>query len=90
MIRRERRDGGGAREMRKGGKRERIEKDTRERIEIERKEKETKGSRDDNLKRKWRNVTSYLCLLFSFLKALRTPMSFQLDSAVSAAVTVKY
>ena len=44
-----------------------IEKGSRERIEIERKEKETKGSRDDNLKRKRRNITTFLCLLFSFL-----------------------
>ena len=39
MIRRERRDGGEARGMRKG----RRERGSRERIEIERKEKETKG-----------------------------------------------
>ena len=55
-------------EMRKG-RRERIEKGSRERIEIERKEKETKGSCNDNLKR--RNITTCLCLLFNFLKALR-------------------
>ena len=56
-------------EMRKG-RRERIEKGSRERIEIERKEKETKGNQNDNLKRR-RNITTCLCLLFSFLKALR-------------------
>ena len=43
-------------EMRKG-RRERIEKGNRERIEIERKEKETKGIRDDHLKRRRRNIT---------------------------------
>ena len=41
MIRRERRDGGEARDMWKG-RRKRIEKGSRERIEIER--KETKGN----------------------------------------------
>ena len=51
-------------EMRKG-RRERIEKGSRERIEIERKEKETKGSSDDNLKRRRRNITTCLYLLFA-------------------------
>ena len=49
--------------MRKG-KRERIEK-------MERNEKETKGSRDDNLKRRRRNITTCLCFLFSFHMALQ-------------------
>ena len=44
-------------EMRKG-RRERIEKGSRERIEIERKEKETKGNLDDNLKRRRGNITT--------------------------------
>ena len=68
--------------MRKG-RSERIKKGSRERIEIERKEKETKGSCDDNLKRR-RNITTCLCL-FKFLKALRyssEDMSSRLDSAV--------
>ena len=56
-------------EMRKGG-RDRVEKGSRERIE--RKEKVTKGSWDDNLKRRRRNITNSLCL-FSFLKAVGTP-----------------
>ena len=42
------------------GRRERIEKGSRERIEIER--KETK---------RIKNIDTCLCLLFSFLKALR-------------------
>ena len=69
--------------MRKG-RRERIERGSRERIEIERKEKETKWSSDDNLKRRRRNITTCLCLLFSFLKALwySEDMSSRLDSAV--------
>ena len=50
-------------------KRERIEKGSRERIEIER--KETKGNRVNDLKRRIRNINTCLCLLFSFLKALR-------------------
>ena len=54
--------------MREGG-RELIEKESRERIE--RNEKETKGNCDDNLKRRRRNITICLCLLFSFLKALQ-------------------
>ena len=48
--------------MRKG-RRGRIEKGSRERIEIERKEKEIKGSCDDNLKRKWRNITTSLLVV---------------------------
>ena len=71
-------------EMRKG-KRERIEKGSRERIEIERKEKETKGNSDDDLRRRRRNITTCLCLLSSFLKALRyssEDLSSRLDSAV--------
>ena len=66
-------------------RRERIERGSRERIEIERKEKETKWSSDDNLKRRRRNITTCLCLLFSFLKALwysSEDMSSRLDSAV--------
>ena len=64
-------------EMRKG-RRDRIEKGSRERIEIaiERKEKETKRS--------W-NIATCLCLLFSFLKALRyssEDTSSRLDSTV--------
>ena len=58
---------------------------SRERIEIERKEKETKGSLDDNLKRRRRNIATCLCLLLSFLKALRyssEDMSSLLDSAL--------
>ena len=51
------------------GRRERIEKGSRERIEIER--KETKENRVNNLKRRIRNIETCLCLLFSFLKALR-------------------
>ena len=51
------------------GRRERIEKGSRERIAIER--KETKGNSVDNLKRRIRNIDTCLCLLFSFLKALR-------------------
>ena len=51
------------------GRRERIEKGSRERIEIER--KETKGNSVDILKRRIRNIDTCLCLLFSFLKALR-------------------
>ena len=80
MIRRERRNGGEAR----GNEEREIEKGRRERIEIERKDKETKGSWDDNLKRRRRNITTCLCLLFSFLKALRysEDMSSRLDSAV--------
>ena len=68
-------------------RRERIEKGSRERmIEIQRKEKETKGNCDTNLKRRRRrNITTCLCLLFSFLEALRyssEDMSSRLDSAV--------
>ena len=63
-------------EMRKG-RRARIEKGSREGTEKEKNDKETKGSWDDNLK---------ICLLFSFLKALRYSsedmMSSRLDSAV--------
>ena len=51
------------------GRRERIENGSRERIEIER--KETKGNLVCNLKRRIRNIDICLCLLFSFLKALR-------------------
>ena len=51
------------------GRRERIEKGSRERIEIE--TKETKENRVNNLKRRIRNIETCLCLLFSFLKALR-------------------
>ena len=51
------------------GRRERTEKGSRERIEIER--KETKENRVNNLKRRIRNIDTCLCLLFSFLKALR-------------------
>ena len=49
-------------EMR-NGRRERIEKGSRERIEIERKENETNGNRDDNLKRRRRkiNIASACC-----------------------------
>ena len=53
-------------------------KGSRERIE----KKETK---DDILKRRRRNITTCLCLLFSFIKALRyssEDTSSQLDSAV--------
>ena len=57
MIRREKRDGGEA----KG-----IEKRSRERIEKRKRQKEL---RDDNLKRR-RNITTCLCLLFSFLNVL--------------------
>ena len=85
MIRKERRDGGEAiGEMRKG-RIQKNEKGSRERIEIERKEKETKGSSDDNLKWRRRNITTWLCLLFNFLKALRYSSecrSSRLDSAV--------
>ena len=49
---------------------------SRERIGIER--KETKGNRENNLKRRIRNIDTCLRLLFSFLKAL----SSRLDSAV--------
>ena len=73
-------------EMRKG-RRETIEKGSRERREIERNEKETKGSSDDNLKRRRRNITTCLCFLFSFLKALQyssEDMSSRPDSAVKA------
>ena len=58
------------REMRKG-RRERIEKGSRDRIEIER--KETRGNRDDNLKRRRRNNNTCLCLLFSFLRHCISP-----------------
>ena len=51
------------------GRRERIEKGSTERIEIE--SKETKGNSVDILKRRIRNIDTCLCLLFSFLKALR-------------------
>ena len=61
LIRRERRDW--------RGRRERIEKGSRERIEIER--KQTNGNWVNNLKRRTRNIDTCLCLLFSFLKALR-------------------
>ena len=74
MIRKERRDGVEAiGEMRTGRrqKNEKNEKGSRERIEIARKEKETKVSSDDNFKWRRRNITTWLCLLFSFLKALR-------------------
>ena len=47
------------------GRRERIEKGSRERIEAER-----KGNFVNNLKRGIRNIDIYLCLMFSFLKAL--------------------
>ena len=57
-------------EMRKG-RRERIEKGSRERLEIER--KETKENRDDNLKRRKRNINTCLYLLFSSLKHCITP-----------------
>ena len=73
--------------MRKG-KRERIEKGSRKGIEQERKEKETKGSCDDNLKR---NITTCLCL-FNFLKALRyssKDMSSRLDSAVKCCTVMQ-
>ena len=61
------------------GRRERIEKGSRERIEIERKEKETKGSCDDDLKRRRRR---------NFTTCLKAPLyssedtSSQLDSTV--------
>ena len=55
----------------KKGRRERIEKGSRERIEREREEKETKGSRDDNLKRRRRNITTCLCWLFGTAVLLR-------------------
>ena len=51
------------------GRRERIEKGSRERIEIER--KETKENRVNNSKTRIKNIDTCLCLLFSFLKALR-------------------
>ena len=50
---------------------------------VERKEKDTKGNYD--LKKGGRNITTCLCLLFSFLKALRyssEDMSSRLESAV--------
>ena len=57
---------------------------SRERIEIERKEKETKGSFEDNLKWRRRNIISCLCL-FSYLKAplySSEDTSSRLDSVV--------
>ena len=51
----------------KGGEGE--ERDLRKGAEIKR--KETKGNRVNNLKRRIRNIDLCLCLLFSFLKALR-------------------
>ena len=62
MIIRERRGGGEARGNEER-RRERIEKGSRERIE----RKETKGNRDDNLKRRRKKIYTCLCLLFSFL-----------------------
>ena len=51
------------------GRRERIEKGSRERIEREKRQKGTELIA--NLKRRIRNIDTCLCLLFSFLKALR-------------------
>ena len=68
--------------MRKG-RRERIEKGSRERIEKRKRQREL----DDNLKRRRRNITTCLCLLFSLLKALRyfsEDMSSRLDSTVKS------
>ena len=49
------------------GRRGRVEKGSRERIEIERQ----KGTELEILKRRIRNINICICLLFSFLKALR-------------------
>ena len=81
LIRRERRDGGEAR----GNEEREKRRESRERIEIERKEKETNGNWDDNLKEEVEEHRHLLCLLFSFLKALRyssEDTSSRLDSAV--------
>ena len=50
----------------------------RERIEKGRIEREKRDKKELSLKRRIRNIDTYLCLLFSFLKAL----SSRLDSAV--------
>ena len=52
-------------------KRERIEKGSRERTEKERKTKKGNGSLENYLKGRRRNITTGLCLLFSFFKTLQ-------------------
>ena len=47
----------------------------------EQREREQRDKRVHNLKRRIRNIDTFLCLLFSFVKALRF-LSSQLDSAV--------